>query len=226
MNTPTDATLAHILGCHPFCGDPNPAEHGGCAAAECGAKRLAALRAAGFEPVDAAELLAFRATKGHAVEQAQEVETLRVENERLREALNTPELDDFAAGVVSEAQHQRERWGAEHDAGKAPEDWFWLIGYLAGKALHAAKAGDFDKTRHHTISTAAALANWHAAITGRTTMRPGIGPGSPSYPAAKAIAPQGCVSAAPTGCVSDTECAAAGRCLEATEADEGQGTDG
>jgi hypothetical protein len=26
--------------------------------------------------------------------------------------------------------------------------------------------------------------------------------------------PQGCVSAAPTGCVSDSECAAAGRCLE------------
>jgi hypothetical protein len=142
------------------------------------------------------------------------VATLRAENARLREALNTPELHDFAAGVVSEAQHQRQRWGAEHDAGKAPEDWFWLLGYLAGKALHAAKAGDMDKALHHTISTAAALANWHAAMLGSTNMRPGIGPGSAAYPAASALDPQGCVSASPTGCVSDSECAAAGHCLE------------
>ena len=108
------------------------------------------------------------------------------ETGRLREALNTPELHDFAAGVVSEAQHQRERWGAEHDTGKAPEDWFWLLGYLGGKALHAAKSDDIDKALHHTISTAAALANWHAALLGVTGMRPGIGPGSAGYSAARA----------------------------------------
>ena len=92
-----------------------------------------------------------------------------------RERLNTPELLDFAQGVVREAVHQRERWSAQNDAGKAPEDWFWLLGYLGGKALSAAKSGDADKALHHTISTAAALANWHAALLGSSnTMRPGI----------------------------------------------------
>lgn len=91
--------------------------------------------------------------------------------------LNTPEVEDFAKGVVSEAQHQRARWPAEQDAGKGPLDWFWLIGFLAQKAAFAAIAGDVEKAKHHTISTAAALANWHAALTGEhTAMRPGIEP--------------------------------------------------
>lgn len=85
--TPTDATLARILCCGPLCGRPNAAEHGDCAAADYGAKKLAALRAAGFEPVDAAELLAFRATKGHAIERAEEVETLHTIADRLARAL-------------------------------------------------------------------------------------------------------------------------------------------
>lgn len=97
--------------------------------------------------------------------------------EALEKTLNTPELDDFATGVVSEAQHQRVRWGAEHDAGKTPLDWFWLIGYLAQKAATAHQAGAADKAKHHTVSTAAALANWHAAVAGdSTSMRPGIIP--------------------------------------------------
>jgi hypothetical protein len=95
----------------------------------------------------------------------------------LGEALNTPEVDDFAKGAVLEAQHQRARWGSEHDQGKAPLDWFWLIGYLAQKAATAAIAGDIEKAKHHTISTAAVLANWHAALSGASTsMRPGISP--------------------------------------------------
>ena len=101
--------------------------------------------------------------------------SLRAQNERMRKALNTPELHDFSAGVVSEAQHQRERWGADSDAGKTPADWFWLVGYLAGKALTAANSGNTDKALHHCISTAAALANWHAALSGiHSGMRPGI----------------------------------------------------
>ncbi len=89
--------------------------------------------------------------------------------------INTPETTDFMAGVPLEAIHQRERWGAAHDAGKGPLDWFWLIGYLAQKAADAAIRGDTEKAKHHTISTAAALANWHAALTGAdTSMRPGI----------------------------------------------------
>ena len=97
--------------------------------------------------------------------------------ERLQALINTPELHDFSRAVVLEAAHQRERWGSGHDAGKTPADWFWLTGYLAGKALHAQTAGNTDKALHHTISTAAALANWHASITGaHVEMRPGIDP--------------------------------------------------
>jgi len=100
----------------------------------------------------------------------------RAEVKRLTARLNTPEVDGFVVGVVSEAQHQRERWSAEHDAGKMPEDWFWLIGYLAGKALASAIVGNAAKAKHHVIATAAALANWHAALNGgNREMRPGIG---------------------------------------------------
>lgn len=95
-----------------------------------------------------------------------------------RESLiNTPEVQDFAVGLALEAQHQRERWGSDHDGGKTPADWFWLIGYLAGKCLHAHAEGRVEKALHHAITTAAALANWHAAILGLTNMRPGIDPG-------------------------------------------------
>lgn len=91
--------------------------------------------------------------------------------------LNSPSIHAFTEAVNIEAAHQRARWGAAHDAGKQPEDWFWLLGYLSGKALAAAKAGDIEKAMHHTISSAAMLANWHAAMAGvETGMRPGIDP--------------------------------------------------
>jgi hypothetical protein len=99
-----------------------------------------------------------------------------LEIERLRSVLNAPETEDFFAGIELEAAHQRERWGSDHDAGKDHADWFWLIGYLAGKCLAAAIAKDREKALHHTISTAAALANWHRAIKGFGNMRPGIEP--------------------------------------------------
>ena len=103
------------------------------------------------------------------------IRVLQEENERMREALNTPEVEDFAKGVISEAQHQRERWGSDHDRGKAPLDWFWLIGYLAQKACTAHQSDDREKALHHTISTAAALANWHAAINRDSNMMvPGV----------------------------------------------------
>lgn len=88
-----------------------------------------------------------------------------------------PIIEDFLAGVEREAAYQREHWGTEHDAGKTPSDWFWLLGYLAGKALASAIAGDRNKALHHCISTAAACLNWHAALKGTDTrMRPGIEP--------------------------------------------------
>lgn len=103
------------------------------------------------------------------------IELLKLEIGRLSALLNTPETEDFDKAVLLEAAHQQERWGAAHDAGKNPEDWFWLVGYLAGKALGAMKVGDDVKAKHHCISTVAALRNWHAAIRqGWSFMRPGI----------------------------------------------------
>lgn len=117
------------------------------------------------------------------------------ERDRLQALLNTPELVDFRAGVLLEALHQRERWGSNHDAGKTPADWHWLVAHLAGRALfHATElqrleavtelrigvpdliARHRDKAVHHCVTTAAAIANWHAAMLGLTNMRPGIEP--------------------------------------------------
>lgn len=85
------------------------------------------------------------------------------EVKRLNAIINTPHTDDFLKSVSIEAEHQRQRWD---DSGKTPADWFWLVGYLAGKALNALISGDQDKAEHHVITTAAALANWHRTMRG------------------------------------------------------------
>lgn len=101
------------------------------------------------------------------------------EIERLNAIINTPHADDFLKAVSVEAEHQRQRWGAEGDAGKSPADWFWLIGYLGGKALHARASDNAVKAEHHIITTAAACANWHRNMFGKTDMRPGISSPAP-----------------------------------------------
>ena len=94
---------------------------------------------------------------------------------RLHALINNPHTADFVEAVKSEAAHQRERWGVDHDAGKEDSDWFWLIGYLAGKAIRPDATP--EKRLHHIITTAAACLNWHAARAGiDTRMRPGIAP--------------------------------------------------
>lgn len=97
------------------------------------------------------------------------------EIERQHALLNTAEFHDFAKGVVLEAAHQVQRWGEAHDRAKTPADWFWLLGYLAGKALAAANRDDKEKALHHCISSAGVLANWHAHISGNPT---GFTPGA------------------------------------------------
>lgn len=93
---------------------------------------------------------------------------------RLDALINNAETENFLSGVQLEAAHQVERWGEASDRAKRPADWFWLVGYLAGKALHAQSGGDRQKALHHCISTAAALFNWHCAIAGHPTpMSPG-----------------------------------------------------
>lgn len=105
----------------------------------------------------------------------QKIRELKEEVLELRAKLNVPELEDFAKGVVLEAVHQRDRWGSTHDAGKTAADWFWLIGYLAQKVLYSAD-NNLDRAKHHCVSCAAALANWHAQLAGDNhEMRPGLG---------------------------------------------------
>lgn len=93
--------------------------------------------------------------------------------QELERLINSPETKDFIRAIELEAAHQRERWGVNHDGGKADADWFWLIGYLAGKALRPDNAP--NKILHHIITTAAVCLNWHRAKTGfDKAMRPGI----------------------------------------------------
>lgn len=88
----------------------------------------------------------------------------RMEHNLLKEMLSRPQVDEFLDGVVSEAAHQRQRWGDAHDRDKSAESWYWLVGYLSGKAVRSAIEGDRDKARHHTISSAAVLFQWWKAI--------------------------------------------------------------
>lgn len=91
----------------------------------------------------------------------------REQNEALVE-MDLPIIEDFWSGVKQEMAHQVARWGTTHDQNKSLQDWFWLLGYLAGKALSAAISGDRSKALHHCISSAAVLAHWHASIKSRT----------------------------------------------------------
>lgn len=93
-----------------------------------------------------------------------ELQELRAENARLKAILDSPLYEPFLEAVEAEAQHQIYHRD-EEDAAKGPEDWFWLIGYLAGKLLRACHDRDKEKAQHHTISSAAVLLNWHRHIT-------------------------------------------------------------
>ena len=93
-----------------------------------------------------------------------EVWELREEVARLTKILNTPLFEDFVAAVKMEAAHQESNQAKLRDDLKEPEDWYWILGYLSGKALRAHLAGDREKSLHHTISSAALLLHWHKAI--------------------------------------------------------------
>lgn len=81
-----------------------------------------------------------------------------------RLATDTPHIDHFLSAVSIEADHQRQRWGAAHDRSKSAENWYWLVGYLAGKALFSVIKGNKKTALHHCVSAAAALMQWHSAI--------------------------------------------------------------
>jgi len=79
--------------------------------------------------------------------------------------LGTPSIDDFFAAVKKEAAYQRTRWAGDHDKLKSDPDWFWLIGYLAGKALHN-PGNSKAKRLHRIVTVAAAACNWFEAVKG------------------------------------------------------------
>lgn len=78
--------------------------------------------------------------------------------------IGMPYIEHFLSAVSAEADFQRKKWGAAHDRSKSTENWYWLVGYLAGKALFSAIKGDKDKAMHHCVSAAAALMQWHSSI--------------------------------------------------------------
>lgn len=84
--------------------------------------------------------------------------------DELEALINRPHTDDFLEGIKLEAAHQKERYTPEHDGLKSAEEWVFLFGWLAGKATQARKDGDHEKAKHHAITAAAALYNWHAGI--------------------------------------------------------------
>ncbi|MET3461253.1 hypothetical protein [Variovorax atrisoli] len=82
----------------------------------------------------------------------------------LRYLIGNPHTEEFLSATLYEAAHQRYHFGEAHNREKSAENWFWLIGRLVGKCLRAVITGDKEKALHHTISSAAALANWYQAI--------------------------------------------------------------
>jgi hypothetical protein len=153
----------------------------------------------------------------------EQVATARAEHDRLRarideleKLINTPHTGEFFESVRLEAAHQIARWGAAHDGGKTPADWFWLLGHLAGKALHFP-----DKRLHHLASAAAALLNWYRAETGDSTaMRPGIAP----PPECTGITAAWCPVHGDCSCPTNSEDRADDRCpLHAPTSAHGEG---
>lgn len=135
------------------------AGHGGCAAINATDRHV-------HQNVDV-ELMA--AVAAHHALNVMSIDVLIEEIRRLHRLINSPEIQDFTKAVVLEAAHQRERWPDGHDANKSHEDWFWLIGYLAGKALGPDQPT--EKRLHRIITIAAAAANWHAQTNQRTEGR-------------------------------------------------------
>lgn len=91
-----------------------------------------------------------------------EVEELRAEVARLRAIIDRPDPTDFVNATIQEARYQLIYWGdnAWHDN----EGWFWLLGYLGGKAL---REDGPEKRLHRVTAVAAACANWHCQLTGK-----------------------------------------------------------
>jgi hypothetical protein len=92
-----------------------------------------------------------------------ERDAARVALAALEARLSSPQTVDFIAAVRLEAAYA----ARPNDRHKSAADWFWMIGWLAGKAVHnPAKPGTPAREirLHRIITVAAAALNWHAAV--------------------------------------------------------------
>lgn len=154
-----------------------------------------------FEPVDAdGETVEVR-VEVDVDELREQLADMTAERDRLLAMINTPELVDFPRAVYLESVHQLHRWGAEDRSSKTPQEWFWLVGYLGGRALGHHKEAERleeiarsstavdaaqlrpqvehhrEKAVHHVITMAAAASRWHADVLRHFT---GMDPGNPN----------------------------------------------
>ena len=118
------------------------------------------------------------------------LEKMVKEMERMQSLFASRVFWNFVDGLEREAAEEMGRSRSAPDQEWQKEDWFWLIGWVVGKALQAHIRGDCEKALHHTVSSAAVLINWQAAFiargegtkaecsdaAGATEQRPGVGP--------------------------------------------------
>lgn len=76
-------------------------------------------------------------------------------------SIDKPETGDFLRGALVEAAYQRQQW-RDTDPVKDDADWFWTLGYVAGKALRPDTST--EKKLHRIEAAAAILAHWHQAV--------------------------------------------------------------
>ena len=71
---------------------------------------------------------------------------------------SAPVTSDFWQDCLDESRFQDERWPERHDAQKTDADWFWLVGFLAGKVMRP--GASVEKKRHRLRALAAVLEHW------------------------------------------------------------------
>ncbi|WP_186042804.1 hypothetical protein [Burkholderia gladioli] len=94
----------------------------------------------------------------------------QAEVERLLAISHTPHNDEFYQGVSIEEEYQRQLHGVDDtDARFDWDQYSWVARYLLNKALMACISGEGngEKAKHHLVTTAALLKNWHNVLTGK-----------------------------------------------------------
>jgi DNA repair exonuclease SbcCD ATPase subunit len=92
-----------------------------------------------------------------------ELDRVKEKYAELNGLVNTPHTDNFLDAVRLEAAYQRST-REEDDRKKTPEEWFWTLGYLAGKVIRPGQTK--EKELHHIVTSAALCMNWHRHASG------------------------------------------------------------